>query len=342
MGLLRVNGTIDVQQFWPKGTSDADTAVILVGVNSSNAFQYQEKAGGPFKTTHAFEGAQVHGKQGPKPPVDTKGRIRVRLQGIDAPELHFQPAPLGQSLKATLSKTVLGAYSSLTHKYRQHWGESAAFALLKFVSQLNKPVIPCTVTSIVAEPTDVFDTYGRLVGDIWIRLGGQQKNVNLWLVREGWAYPSFYDTMKASEINAVLAAWTSGKTKGRVAKALTSTIGTLDFNLIYRSGANLHVVSGADKGATLYPKIFRRLVTWSVQKKAGVANNTFKQYVASGSDKFRKLADYLASDNNSKKFALETTLGAGGKTTLRPEGTVFVEDPNSQLKKDNQVVHKWF
>ena len=202
--------------------------------------------------------------------------------------------------------------------------------------------MPFRTRTVVAEPTDVFDTYGRLVGDIWIRLGGQQKNVNLWLVREGWAYPSFYDTMKASEINAVLAAWTSGKTKGRVAKALTSTIGTLDFNLIYRGGANLHVVSGADKGATLYPKIFRRLVTWSVQKKAGIANNTFKQYVASGSDKFRKLADYLASDKNSKKFALETTLGAGGKTSLRPESTVFVEDPNSQLKKDNQVVHKWF
>ena len=30
MGLLRVRGTIDVGQFWPKGTSDADTAVILV------------------------------------------------------------------------------------------------------------------------------------------------------------------------------------------------------------------------------------------------------------------------------------------------------------------------
>ena len=123
-------------------------------------------------------------------------------------------------------------------------------------------------------------------------------------------------------------------------RAVVAHLITLDRATVL--GANLHVVSGADKGATLYPKIFRRLVTWSVQKKAGVANNTFKQYVASGSDKFRKLADYLASDKNSKKFALETTLGAGGKTTLRPESTVFVEDPNSQLKKDNQVVHKWF
>lgn len=341
MGLLRVNGTIEVRQFWPKGTSDADTAVIIVGVKSSNAFQFQETAGGPFKTTHAFEGALVHGKQGPKPPVDAKGRIRVRLQGIDAPELHYQPAPLGKSLKATLSQKVLGAYSALTHKYRQRWAESAAFALLNFVSQAGKAVIPCTVTSVVAEPTDVFDTYGRLVGDIWIRVNGQQKNVNLWLVREGWAYPSFYDSMKANEINAVLAAWTSGKTKGRVAQALSSAIGTLDFNLVYRAGANLHVVSGADKGSALYPKIFRRLVTWSVEKKSGVTGKTFKQFVASGSDKLRKLADYLAKGKSSKTFALETTLGAG-TVNLRPETTVFVEDANSQLKKDNHIVRKWF
>ena len=36
MGLLRVKGTIDVGQFWPKGASDADTAVILVGVQAKN------------------------------------------------------------------------------------------------------------------------------------------------------------------------------------------------------------------------------------------------------------------------------------------------------------------
>src|SRR5438477_7983983 len=236
MGLLRVKGTIDVGQFWPKGTSDADTAVILVGVQATNAFQFQEKPGGPFKTTHAFEGALLHGRQGAKAPLDSQGRVRVRLQGIDAPELHYQPSPLGKSLKASLATKVLDAYRALCHKYRQRWAESAAFALLNFVSQSAKPVIACTVTTVVNEPTDVFDTYARLVGDIWIR----QKNVNLWLVREGWVYPSFYDSMKATEINAVLKAWTMGKPKGRVAKALAKSVGTLDWKLLYRSGASMN------------------------------------------------------------------------------------------------------
>src|SRR5690349_4586029 len=150
MGLLRVNGTIDIGQFWPRGTSDADTAVIIVGIDRPNAFQFQEKPGGPFKTTHAFEGALVHGKQGAKAPIDAKGRIRVRLQGIDAPELHYEPAPLGKSLKATLTQSVISAYGALEHKYRQPWGESAAFALLSFLAKAGKPVMPCTVTTAVA------------------------------------------------------------------------------------------------------------------------------------------------------------------------------------------------
>ncbi|HZD20930.1 MAG TPA: hypothetical protein VE325_09685, partial [Burkholderiales bacterium] len=104
MGLLRVKGTIDTGQFWPQGTSDADTAVILVGVHATNAFQFQETSGGKFKTTHAFEGALLHGRQGAKAPVDSQGRLRVRLQGIDAPELHYQPSPLGKSVNATLPK----------------------------------------------------------------------------------------------------------------------------------------------------------------------------------------------------------------------------------------------
>ncbi|HET7365874.1 MAG TPA: thermonuclease family protein [Burkholderiales bacterium] len=335
MGLLRVKGTIDVGQFWPKGTSDADTAVILVGVD---AFHFQQSPGGPFKTTHAFEGALVHGRQGAKAPIDGQGRVRVRLQGIDAPELHYQPSPLGKSVKASLPKQVVDAYSALSHRYRQHWAESAAFALLEFVSQSGKQTIGCTVTTVVNEPTDVFDTYARLVGDIWIK----QKNVNLWLVREGWVYPSFYDSMKPNEIKAVLKAWTTGKAKGRVAKALASTVGTLDFKLLYRSGAGMNVVSGTDKGSVLYPKIYRRLVTWSAEREAGVASSSFKQFVTSGGDKYLRLAEFSASGKNAKQYALATVLGAGGKCNLRPESTVFVEDPNSQLKKDNKIVHNWF
>ena len=342
MGLLRVTGTIEVKQFWPQGTSDADTAVILVGVDAQDAFKFQETPGGAFRTTHAFEGAMVHGKQGPKAPIDDKGRIRVRLQGIDAPELHYQPSPLGRKLKESLSQSKIDAYKALTHKYRQPWAESSTFALLGLVSQVGRPVIDCEVTSIVAEPTDVFDTYGRLVGDIWIRIGGARKNINQWLVREGWVFPAFYDSMKANGINTIRRAYASGKKKGRVAASLAAKVVTLDFNLVYRSGKGLDFTSGDDQGAVLFPKVYRRLVTWSAQKKAGITTKTFKAHVAAGADKYHRLADFLADEKNATQYPLDTVLGSAGKCNLKPEATVFIEEANSLLKKDNEVVRTWF
>src|SRR5262249_8124173 len=88
MGRLRVTGTIDVGQFWPGGESDADTTKVLVSV--SDGFEYHGDPAHAFRPTHAFDGAEVHGKIR-KTVLDNKGRVTIRLQGIDAPELHYQP-----------------------------------------------------------------------------------------------------------------------------------------------------------------------------------------------------------------------------------------------------------
>jgi len=64
-GLLRVDGTFDIGQFWPTGTSDADTVV-----------------------THAFEGAKSKG-QGMKTVIE-KGKITESPAPIAKP-----PAPSG-------------------------------------------------------------------------------------------------------------------------------------------------------------------------------------------------------------------------------------------------------
>jgi endonuclease YncB( thermonuclease family) len=88
-GLLKVAGSIDLAQFWPQGESDADTTKILVSVGG-NAFQFRPNAGAPFQVTHAFDQAKVRGKV-TKPCIDNKNRVTVRLQGIDAPELHYMP-----------------------------------------------------------------------------------------------------------------------------------------------------------------------------------------------------------------------------------------------------------
>jgi len=53
-GLLEVSGTIDLDQFWPIGESDADAVKVLV--SGPDAFQFRAHPDLPAKVTHAFEG----------------------------------------------------------------------------------------------------------------------------------------------------------------------------------------------------------------------------------------------------------------------------------------------
>src|SRR5260221_6777974 len=105
-GLLEVEGTIDVTQFWPAGRSDADTAKVLVTV-AAGSVRFREDATKPFRTTNFLNGATVgipvKGKQ--KPAVNAKGQLTIRLQGIDAPELHYQPSALQKNEFPTLNPT---------------------------------------------------------------------------------------------------------------------------------------------------------------------------------------------------------------------------------------------
>jgi endonuclease YncB( thermonuclease family) len=67
----------------------------------------------------------------------------------------------------------------------------------------------------VDAPNEVFDTYGRLVGDIEVTVGGHKVDVNHWLVEQGFAYPTFYSSMNADEIKAFLALAKTARTKKR-------------------------------------------------------------------------------------------------------------------------------
>ena len=120
-GLLEVTGTIDLAQFWPAGQSDADTVKVLLA--GAGPFRFRAHPGAPFKVTHAFDGATVKGKA-TKPTIDTQNRITIRLQGIDAPELHYRPtAPTLDGKKPTPSKRA--AFNANNANFRQFFGETA-------------------------------------------------------------------------------------------------------------------------------------------------------------------------------------------------------------------------
>jgi endonuclease YncB( thermonuclease family) len=321
MGLLKVDGSLDINQFWPGGTSDADTAKVTV--NGANAFRFQPHPGAAFKVTHVFEKAKVRGST-TKPAIDSKKRITIRLQGIDAPELHYRPSPL----KKGVAETVRTKFKTVNKEYRQNLGESAANSLRKLLAGPSSASIPCTVTTQVDSPNEVFDTYGRFIGDIVVKHKGANLDLNIWLVEQGWAFPTFYTSMQPEEIQAFLKATTKGKKKGRIWAKLTKKIPTFDPSLVFVKGGPFE--ANADNGPVCLPKLFRRQTTWFAYKKAGATSKDFKPFLKEQRNALLLTNDFLENGiHAASPHFIDEFLKADGTFSLLPEGMVFKEDPSS-------------
>ncbi len=328
-GLLELSGTVDLSQFWPKGTSDADTAKILVSIGPG-AFRFRPHVGAPFAVTHVFDGAKVKGKT-TKEVVDKKGRITVRLQGIDAPELHYMPQAL---LKVKdQSKTQRKLFLEWNHELRQHLGETAAAALGTRLAAFGQDPLPCRVTTAVDHPNDAFDTYGRLVGDVVVRDAGHDLNINTWVLANSWAFPAFYNSMSAEEIRRLLAVAqqaSGGSGKKGVWKILKKAIGKLDFSL--RAPKKGEPLDPNDaKPPVIMPKLFRRQVNFEVNRKAKMAAGSYETFLVDHPDRCYLRDDFLLQGPTAATPHRLNEFVTNGRFTLSPGDLVFREDPSTLI-----------
>jgi endonuclease YncB( thermonuclease family) len=332
MGLLSATGTINLAQFWPQGLSDADTVHVAV-----KEFRYSPGGSGPGKPTSVFRNAIVKGK-GSKPAISKKGEITIRLQGIDATELHYRPTPLGG--KGTAGQKT--ALKLVNKEYRQYLGETAANALGEKLRSLakGKTVLPCTVTTLVDRPTDVFDTYGRFVGDIVIGSGSRGLNVNQWLVKSGWAFPTFYTSMTPTEIRTFVAAWKAGaKAKGGLGKYFSKKIAAFKPSLVLRRKGPLEPAK--DRGTVNLPKLFRRQTTWWAYNQAGVTKLNFAAYIVEGKDEFLLTKDFFAHGIHAAQARMLGDYLKGGTFTLTPAEMVFKEKPSRLVTPAGKEIVSW-
>jgi endonuclease YncB( thermonuclease family) len=334
MGILRVRGTIDLAQFWPTGSADADTAKILVTVNpNSFAFAADDKT---FKTTKVFFGARARGKTS-KPVIDTKSRITCRLQGIDAPELHYKASPLPSS--SSISAAKRKAYNAGNPERRQHWAESATVALAQKLKNFGTTTIKCEFVSRIDEPRDIVDTYGRFVGNI--RVGtGFNLDINVWLTEEGWVYPAFYLSMSKNEVNEYLVAMKKGKTKNRIWKDYSKNTGKFENKLLYRKGGPAGAI-GSDKGDVLMPKIYRRQVTFRVSKSAKVVSGNFVEFLKKTNYQYAKLDEFLELSLPELTLHPLADLASGNTFDAEPQDVVFKEDKSDLLDKNGKKITKF-
>jgi len=263
MGLLIISGILRVEQVWPGGRSDADTLTVELASDAKKAFTFVNSAG-TRRATRAFDNAEVVGQHGRNPVIkqaknSSVRKVTIRLQGIDAPELHYQPQVDGT--KGT----------GVNHPFRQSLGETAANALHAFLSDFDMPQIPCEVVTIVNKPSEVCDVFGRVVGNVVLAMGGPRIDVNQWLVREGWVLPGLYNSMLKSEINAVLAEHAAARSHKRglfSKKIVTDKLAPFDPTRVERKGP-ASFTPFSDLGPVNAAKFFRRQAEHHVRTALG-------------------------------------------------------------------------
>jgi endonuclease YncB( thermonuclease family) len=322
--LLKFHGIIDLNQFWPNfaevdgkmlyGQSDADTMKILI--DKKQGFLIKRHPYASCEKTKVFNNVLISGKVN-KTPIDTKGQVTVKLQGIDAPELHYKP-------KIKNAKIL-----------SQHFGQTAVFELHKKLSKyaINNKV-ECVVKSFVEKPEDAFDCYGRFVGDVVIiREDREFLNVNHWLAEEGLVYPTYYSSMSNGEIRAI-----QFMVKSAISKKYNlwehhyaKKLGVLEESTLeFRIGKKGRYSPTRDKRLPVYmPKIFRRQYLYELTKNG----KSFKAFLSNGnpSDKCYLTEDFLKDGRNEKnQMSFCNFFNSNGDILFKPWEVVF-EEAESKL-----------
>jgi endonuclease YncB( thermonuclease family) len=324
-GILQAIGTVALSQFWPDGSSDADTSHIRLTLDGG--FTYNGKR------TDVLNGAVV------KQSVDQKegqlaianNDVTVRLEGIDASELHFRPTVQG------LTPEQKSDLRRVNADFRQFFAESSTIALGNFLRSASPEgaTVPCVLRTRVTRPGEIFDAYGRFIGELVITLGGAEVVVNRWLVEQGWAFPTIYSSMSPKEAEEILRlAESAQKTKRGLWGALTGNL-QFDPELVFRSQGTPEPLR--DRGPVLVPKVFRRLATWSVLHRARIFTGDFVAYLKAHPDACWHIGDFLPS----KRRYLHEFISTQNAFTTGPGDLVFEERPSVLVDAAGKEIKSW-
>lgn len=323
--LLEINGSIDLAQFWPNGKSDADTTKLLLTVTPNSV--RVRLAGQPrFKTTAAYEGAGIPGKKDTVTgkakiePVIKNGTMTIRLQRIDAPELHYRPDAKGSDgkLKGT----------GLIKDYRQHQAETAVVKLVVFLETFGSNPLPCKFVSELKTsegPGAAIDKYGRFVGDIILPDG---TNLNLWLLEQGLAVIALYDSMLPNEIDESITAWQAGrKSRQGVARLYSDRFSKFDPALEFRKVGSAINSEGDRK--FLHPKFYRRQTTWWAFTQVDAFAGDFADWLTQKAEKCWYLPEFRELGSKATKYPLYEREFDGDGIGWEPEEFIFAESASS-------------
>jgi endonuclease YncB( thermonuclease family) len=267
-----------------------------------------------------------------------QGTITIRLQGVDATELHYA---------ALLPKKPAGTkLSNNGTDFRQFFGETASVKLHDEIAKAGRAP-ECTVVTRVDHPNEVFDTFGRFIGNVFVKIGSENVDLNLWLAENGWAFPTFYNSMSAQEINDVLTRCNAARRKNKgIWPHLIEHVGQLNPGMTERKKVKKFDRT-KDVGAVLMPKIFRRLVRFAVSQQNHLITGDMHSFLGQQSDPFLLLTDFLK--NPTAKAPGKTTPNGNLQSRFSPQEVfkdlpgdlVFFEQPSTLVDAKGKKITKF-
>lgn len=327
---LEITGRIKLKQFWPDGKSDADTSKLELTISADGA-RVKPAGSKQFVATQAYEGAGILGERDATTgqrkivPVIKSNTLTIRLQRIDAPELHYRPDARGSegALRGT----------GLIQDYRQHQAETAVVKLAKYLQSFGDSTVDCTFTSELKAsegPGAAIDKYGRFVGDIILP---DNTNLNLWLLQQGLAIVALYDSMLPDEIDESVDAWQRGRAKrSGIARLYSERFTAFESDLVFRAVGSSIAREASRK--FIHPKFYRRQTTWWAFKQAAIFDGDFGDWLAARAEQCWYLPEFREEGRRARKMPLYEREVDGNGISWEPEDFIFAESASSLYRAD--------
>jgi hypothetical protein len=221
-------------------------------------------------------------------------------------------------------------------------GETSTVNLYQFLKDASDSTpLKCEVFTLVNKPNDVFDKYGRCVGDIVITgKDGVKHNVNHWLVKMGYAFPAFYDSMTDDEINSIVNLSNEASSQQlNIWKFHSQQMDALDRTLLHDKKSATYDEAEDRKSPVIFPKLFRRLYSFEITGDQSFDSTKFQAFLKKSKDVIYGTGDFLADQQKTKaskktyRSTLDRKVDVSGGILFKPEEVVFAE-AETTLKND--------
>lgn len=281
MSKLIVDGTVFIKQFWPSGNSDADTVQLTIekSPNKENFKFVTGKKEAFYKDFYDTPGTND------KPYIKYEGQVRqyisVRVDGIDATELHYKFFDT-----TTLDPKILNSKFVELNKpnYRQSFSKKATYFLTKLLEKYADPKtnsVKARYEFDCKKPTDAIDKYGRFVGKVLIQneKGEYKINIAEELLKQGLVFPTFYCGHTKSFMNRTMKLWEDSKKDVLICHINTSfRKDMLKFDYALQEYDNT-VFGCNDNNYVNLPKFYRRWTLYNILKDSGNMTLSWKDYL---------------------------------------------------------------